>query len=73
METCSLSITAEGAVYSGTIFFPFIHWYSVWIRPIHQLEDSILEIQDLRDEAQKHVFFLIPLKKQYIHTRRNLF
>ena len=40
---------AKWAVYSGTnIFFSFIYLQLVWIKSVHQMEDSILEILDLK-------------------------
>ena len=40
---------AKWAVYSGTnIFFPFIYLQLVWIKSVHQMEDSILDILDLK-------------------------
>ena len=69
METCSLSSSAEGAVYSGPSVFVISFTYNlivsipglctltyfVWIRPIQQLEDSILKIQEAY--KREHVSF----------------
>ena len=62
MKTCSLSSTAEGAVYSGPSVFVISFTYNLYgLGPFTNWNIN-LKIQEAY--IREHVFFLVPLNKK---------